>query len=213
MDWKEFIAALAGHLVWPASLLAIAGIFRAQIGRMLAKGLLKSVTLPGGFAAEFFQGLEKVEEELESSLSPGEDHRTLPDPTAADTFSDDMRAIAEVAPAAAVNEAFRRLELFLRREVTTERNPGLRPVSVVQLGHEAVKQNLLTPREVSAFQELRNLRNELTHRDDESITADTALSYADLAWQVAVAVQLAKGQTVLDGNPLPSARTKNHPEP
>ena len=98
-----------------------------------------------------------------------------PDVVADDRAS--LLALAEVAPNAAVMEAFRLVEIELRNVVDPERS--LR-ISVQRLARQAVAERWISVAVSEGVDDLARIRNGVSH-GDESVTVDQAVRFVDLA--------------------------------
>jgi hypothetical protein len=107
MDWLQFIAAVVGHLAWPAVLLVLLFFLRTQIVSLAFQ--LEELTLPGGAKAKFDKQLDQARQESEKVKIERSD--AIPDQGES---SDRDAELADKFPEAAVVEAFRKLELKLQ---------------------------------------------------------------------------------------------------
>lgn len=191
-----------GHLAWPIVAVVIVYILRAPLERVIGKRI-KSLTLPGGISAEFFdQGVERARAELASEATVGEieDQDVQESESPSSDFFEVVRQLAEVSPGAAVIEAFRRLEVVIRDEL--EPSPNSRPTPLLSLVKRAVDEKRLSPAEASAFNELRRLRNVLVHQDGQDIDSESALAFSEVAYRLAISLRLSSGKTINDGAPI-----------
>jgi len=203
----EFLSATIGHLVWPALIGALIFFFKEPVKELLASRELKNLKAgPGGVELQFDRELKVAEAKLEEGDESGSRALgTTPEVSLTSDFIGEMAQLAAISPRSVVLETHTRLEKLLRRVVTIDepRHGERRPTfSMRGLSRLAVAQDLLTPQEASALDELTLLRNRIAHEPDELISEGTSLRYAEAALQIAYAIRVAIGQTQLDGEPL-----------
>lgn len=200
MGWMQFVSEMTGHLVWPVLVLLVVLVLRTSI-RSAIEQRIKSVTLPGGAGAEFFdKGVERVREELQATGPKDQTEEPVNAKRPTSNFLDEIDQLAEVSPDAAVMEAFRRLEKVIRSEL--EAANGARPTPLPTLVKQAVDEHRLPPSEASAFNELRVLRNALAHDPGRGVDRESAMAFAEVARQLAISLWLSVGKTIADGEPI-----------
>ncbi|MBC9734495.1 hypothetical protein [Nocardioides marmotae] len=204
MTGLEFLSATIGQLIWPVLIVVLIFVFKSQIQQIAASPRLKRLKAgPGGIEVEFKEELEEAKKELEEAGSL----KALPGPEGslqdASDFYVDMQRLAELSPRAVVMEAAVRLEGVLRSALMeTSDDPRTSRQSMGPMSRQALKNGLLTPQEASVLDELNHLRNRVAHEPDHAISSTNALAYVELATQLAIAIKLASGDTILDGPAL-----------
>lgn len=166
MDWLTFISELIKAIAWPAVTLVIAFLFRGQIRALLAR-LKKGKLGPTEF--EFEETVKELKQEaVQAGLPPAAE-------TAAfwATYSD-PRAVIIDAWLGVERAAFRLAERLDLLVGGGSRNIG----RVIRLLQEA---NAIDPGQAGVLNELRVLRNQATHEVDFSPSADSVVSYVQLA--------------------------------
>lgn len=209
MGAVESATDIVRAFAWPLIVFCIVLLLRKPLGSLMKSDRVKRVKAgPTGVELEYFdRQVEKAFSDLGVSppepaqlAAPEDSHPPLAT-SPLDDFIDDMRRLAEVAPSAVVLESFSRLEAFLRRQLEPEladQEHGRR-FGIRQLVRLAVDRGLLSSAEASAVNESAYLRNIIAHeRTPMDLGADRALEYAELVRQVAIAVLVSRGRTVLD---------------
>jgi hypothetical protein len=155
MDWLQFIAAVVGHLAWPAVLLVLLFFLRTQIASLAFQ--LEELTLPGGAKAKFDKQLDQARQESEKVQIERSD--AIPDQSQS---RDRDAELAEKFPEAAVVEAFRKLELKL--QVIKLHMPML-PLrtTMVALVQTMLDLQLIDAHEYELYINLREARNAAVH--------------------------------------------------
>lgn len=204
LDWSLQLAAIwvqvAGVIVWPLTIIALAFCFRSPITGLLAKVTRFSVA---GTAFEFQQHLQNAE----SAAVQDDGDRLLLDHVddAAEIATDESGASPDVAPEAppalspnddltsispnvSVLVAWKKVEERLRQlnnEIDNRkgaRNPmKSRPISVPFLILKLDQHGLLSPTLVSMLNEMRQMRNLVAHESSPSISIDEAKRFQTLA--------------------------------
>lgn len=198
----EFLSATIGQLVWPVLIAVVVLLLKEPIKQLAANPRLKRVKAgPGGLELELRDELDQAEKELESGAETAELAGPKTEDGTALDFIAEMSRLASVAPRAVVLESHARLEGLLRNRVDVPSDDDRRPryLSMRTLTRAATSQGLLTKQEAAVLDELTFLRNRVAHEPDEEISKGTALRYAELSAEVAMAVRLARGATYLEG--------------
>jgi hypothetical protein len=183
---------------------------------MLRDRQLKSLKAgPTGLELSFFDNQireankDLTEASIELIKTPNPSPEKIADITEARSdFMAEMRRLASVAPRAAVLESFARLEEVLRSSVKVTGQDKSRwrgNISVRNLARMAVEQGLLTPSQLSAFDDVAVVRNVFTHEGAGNIDAARALAYADVIGQLITSITSAARY-------FPSAGTREDPD-
>jgi hypothetical protein len=205
MSWMEFIASLVSSLAWPATVVVAVVLLRRPLTKGLRTGVLRRLKAgPGGVELEWDRALEEAKTELAEEQPPAD---ALTDQVSGETaadFLEEMRQLASISPEAAVMESYRRLEHELR-PLLEARVPApsqrRRWGSLVALARQAVKLNILKPRDVDVLNDLSALRNAAAHERVE-LDQDRALAYADLVQDALITVV---NRLLIDGQQSSSA--------
>lgn len=178
MDILTFLSNVIGALAWPASLLVVVTILRRPIAELIP-GLrrLKYKDLEVDFGKE----LQKIEAVLDT-IEDAKQNDKLPIEVQSEalpkTRAELLERITELSPNAAILESWRNVERTLDFYFSSrgiERPPSGRTI----LGHLDYDPNF-PPQLVSAYQELRMLRNRAAH-DQENLTEAHAREFSALA--------------------------------
>jgi hypothetical protein len=175
MSALEFIASAA----WPLTILVIAVMFRSPITEALtsAAGRLKA----GPFELEWKQAISTIEADLGKppSISTGEIHGA----------AGKLDGLAEVAPAAAIAEAYGSIERALH-SLLEDRNVDIpKELTDVQaLANLAHQRGLITRQTSQAIEGLGILRNLATHGPAREISPQRAHEFVALTQGVLFAI-------------------------
>lgn len=202
MTGLEFLSATIGQLVWPVFIVMVVLILKEPIKQLATNPRLKRVKAgPGGLELELRDELDQAEKEIASGADAAELEAPRAGDDAATDFIAEMARLASVAPRSVVLESHARLERLLRNSVEVPEGEDRRPryLSMRTLTRAAKAQGLVSNQEAGVSDELTFLRNRVAHEPDEEISKETALRYAELSAEVAMAVRLALGETYLDG--------------
>jgi hypothetical protein len=199
----QLAASLVSALAWPVFvmiILLLAWIKRAPIAdlitsRSIGQGRALRRLRAGPIEIEWDQLIESTAEKV-LEASPREA------PVADAEVSQELATIADSIPAAAVLEAFARVEHRLR-EITADINVDTsrrRARTVGTMARLAFLSGLITEEILGAIYNLTRLRNEAAHRVGEAdITSDQAHDYLQLVDRVLRAMQTAEGKNGASG--------------
>lgn len=179
MDLLTFIAAIVGSLAWPVSLLVAVFMMRKPLTELIPEiRRLKYKDLEVDFGKE----LEKIEAVMDTverlPKSKGELPVEIEPEPLPKTRNELIEKLATLSPIAAILESWRNVErtldiYFMSRGIA-------RPISGQTItGHLDYDPNF-PPQLVSAYQELRLLRNRAAH-NQENLTAEHAREFSALA--------------------------------
>jgi len=179
MDFLTFMATIIESLAWPASLLVALFMLRMPIGELLP-GLrrLKYKDLEVDFGKEL-EKIEAVMDMVEEKTRPnGELPVEVPPEPLPKTRAKLLEKLAEISPNAAILESWRNVDRTLDIYFSSRGIERPRSGQAI-LGHLDYDPNF-PPQLVSAYQELRVLRNRAAH-DQENLTAEHAREFSVLA--------------------------------
>lgn len=195
MSGFELAAALVGSLAWPVVVLVVAVLFRRQLAALLARPFTSLKAGP----VELVWDREIAEVEAELG-PPG-----LADESqgGAAGSSEQLAEVARIAPAAAVVQAFARVEEQLRQLLRdADLDPGRG--SAMQLARRAQEAGLVQREMVRAIEGIAVLRNLAAHGHDAELDEPRALDYLALTDAVSYALT-QEGRTRLAGHGGPAA--------
>jgi len=176
MSAPEFIASVA----WPVVILAIAVMFRKPIVAALASatGRLKA----GPFEMAWEQAISTLEREVDQSPA-------LSEYEVDDSASNKSRELVDVSPAAAIVEAYGRVEVALRNLLKMNDVQGNENAwSVRTLAGLARQHDLITGETEHAIDGLRVLRNLAAHGKGNDLSSQRAQEFVALADGVVFAI-------------------------
>lgn len=186
MDWLTFLSNTIGQVLsWPVAIVIIGLMFRRPISERL-KDVRRIKTKH--FEADFGSHLEKAEGELNKAVAKLPSQKPLPaleNPPPPKTRKEMIDELTELMPNAAIMESWRNIERTLDFYFQSRGIEKPRSGQTI-LGHLDYDPNF-PPQLVSAYQELRLLRNRAAHAS-ENVTAEQAKSFAALADRLALAL-------------------------
>lgn len=178
MSGLEFIAALVSALAWPATAVIVTVIFRRQLAVLLARPFSSMKAGP----LELVWDREIAEAEAEVEPRPDAPHSAAGEAS----VTDPLREVARVAPAAAVVQAFARLEEQLRQLLDAA---GVDARGTArQMGRQALDAGLIQPETMSAIDGLAVLRNLAAHGRQAELDEQRALDFLALVDAVSYAL-------------------------
>lgn len=178
MGWKEFIAELVSSLAWPTASVLLVSMFRAELAKIvqrLAKLKYKDLELD-------FEKVKQQSEELQAEFALEPQRLVSPVFT---SLEDQILDAVERTPSAAILLAWTGLESAIASAVSrlaiSPDSPSHRsPIHNIEMLKKAGR---LSRKHESLLQELRMLRNKVTHERDAmlSVSEAQALNYATAA--------------------------------
>lgn len=177
MDWLTFSVELIKALIWPLLVVIILIIIRKPLSELVP--YLKKLKL-GELEAEFEKTVRQIKDNMdqEPALKSKKTAALIPP-----AETERLYQLAEIAPNAAVLEAWKKLELaakelIARRGYELDYNIAA-PYRLIERILE--KTQLIELKKVKVFNELRKLRNKIAHAADFEISFDQAKEYIALA--------------------------------
>jgi len=190
MDWLTFIVGLARALAWPCTVLGIALVFRHQIALLLPD---VSQLRYKDFEVQFGRKVATIKAEAEQAKLPSlPDEHERPVRIIGPRKSEFgyLSELVEIAPKAAVMEAWREVE---RAVGDTAKRLALPPA---KMNRDAVRQLIASGRIdatlVRIIDDLRNLRNTVAHTAEIEVSLDDSEEYLKLALRVIGAIREVK---------------------
>lgn len=180
MDLLTFLASVIGSVAWPVAAIWIAFLFRAQIVSLLER--VRRLSL-GGNTVEFEERLAEVESEALAAA---------PEPSA-QVLDDRTLQLVSVAPLAAINESWVRLEIKLGSlaapKVAMEQN-WRSPPHFLHLTSAVRAAGLISPQAEALLQSLYTLRGDVLAKGSD-VTTDEAVRFVTLT---------EKAKALIDGS-------------
>jgi hypothetical protein len=177
MDSKQLIASLVSSLAWPAAVVCIAVLFRAQLKTLLTDRLRHIEA--GPLKADFDKQVSKVEATLGKAGMPVPAHAE----------SDELADLAKHAPEIVISEGFAVIEHELRKALVSTGDPAPDEVDGIQLAQLAVDRGLITPLTLNAIEGIATMRNLAVHGPRREITVAQVDEYLALVESVLYAVR------------------------
>ena len=172
-------------LAWPVVVLVLTYSLRSELRQLLER--LTEVKY-GTFAAKFGRELEEARVELRqieatvdsaTSAGPGSTSSSF-NSGYADTLATLLK-IADIAPRAAIVEAWRRVEAAARKTADRMGITMIGGVGESQAIHTLADNGSLPASAISLYERLRKMRNDAAHTRGDSITKEVAEDYILLA--------------------------------
>ena len=177
MNGLEFIASIIDSLAWPASLFGVIFLFRARVAELIPFiGKLKYKE----FELEFRESMRELGAEAKALEGEGAE-----EPPEDPSVADQLYALAELSPRAAILEAWLNVEshaaMALRsRGIATDEE--LRKLAPMRLARLIESTTALNDEELKIFHKLRELRNQAVHLGDPDLSAHDVAEYIDLSF-------------------------------
>lgn len=172
----EAVLGFLGSLAWPVCALWLAYMFRPEIRTVVARlSRLKYKEFEADFAEEL-SAAEKSLDQIESETK----HETLVEPPTISPQLEHLLSIADVAPKAAIIEAWTLIEDAAGRSgfVQGAQIPRINPALYVSW---LVREGKIPAENEDTFASLRRLRNLVAHNSDIHVTPSDAQRYLKLA--------------------------------
>jgi hypothetical protein len=177
MDWLTATVEIIKALTWPIATFVILRMFREPLVALIP--LIQSFKLPG---VEVTVAREVAEAKTLAQTNLPEDHLEVT-PLAQLDKRTKLYQLAELAPRAAISEAWRELELAAAEAVGKICSDDLpKPLRSPMSFAEALrKDSLISTNQYNALAKLRKIRNESVHLADFSLEANVVRDYIDTA--------------------------------
>jgi hypothetical protein len=192
MDFLTFLSKVVEAIAWPATVLILLAILRKELP-LIAKSLRRLKYKD--FVFEFDAATQAIADEVKQAVpTPEKQISLMGNPKGAAQAK--LEAIAELAPRAAILEAWLQVEAAAADVI---RNKGLATLTSfpgpLRLREGLQKGGILNSRQVAIFEQLRTLRNEAVHVPDAEFTKLAVASYIESA------ISMASYLEDLAGNP------------
>ena len=178
MDALTATVEIIKAVTWPVAALIIARTFREPLLALIP--FIRSLKLPG-VEVTVAREVAEAKSLAQPALPAPDAQRELP-PAELDT-RDKLYQLAELAPRAAISEAWRELELAGATAVTTLCPQDLpTPLRAPMSFAEALRNHqFISSDQWSAIAKLRKIRNESVHLQDFSLEPSIVRDYVDTA--------------------------------
>jgi hypothetical protein len=195
---EQFVASLVHSLAWPAAVVGLAVVFKAQLSRLIDHPLRRLRAGPAGLELEFDRVLATVEADVERPgagarewplVTVGAEGAGVPEPFG--EVQTELAGLARQAPAAAILEAFARVERLLQ-ELLKDKIKFPSALGANALAQSALSHGLISPQNLSAIQGIAVLRNLAAH-NLAGVAVEQALEYLSLVDAVLYSLQRPPG--------------------
>ena len=176
MDAWEFASSAIASLAWPTAAVSLGVLIRRPLTSLLSSSTIKRWKVgPGGVEIEQWdRQAERAREDLEpvpGSASGG--------PDTSEIYGDSLLALADVSPATAILEGFKRIEDRLRRMVGERGMSSVEHLDAGELIREALHSGVINSQTAHAIGGLQVLRDLAAHGSaPERLDAARARDYA-----------------------------------
>ena len=169
MDWMTFVSKLVESLAWPVAAVGLVALLHDDIRKLLP--FIKKFKA-GPLEAEF-------EREVKALKEATPDREALAKPDAASKAF--LVQLAELHPRSAILESWVRVEAAARAALARKVKPTGGYIPAARIAEPLAQQGALTQDQVTLFNDLRRLRNEVAHAEGFEPTIESASAYIDLA--------------------------------
>ena len=168
MSTLTFIAEMTKALAWPTAIVVLSLIFRRHFS-----GLLEGVKLRRVQKGEWLADFETVAQEVRAEL-PSEGRTTGETVQTQSPLSDETKRLVELAPTAAVSQAWNQLE---DRVIAVAANAGIKQSRLPEVLRAMVDKGVIKPSVSDSVLGLRNMRNLAVHAPSDRLTQSQAQEY------------------------------------
>jgi uncharacterized protein YutE (UPF0331/DUF86 family) len=178
MTWLQFLSSVTSSVAWPLVVLAIAFILRRELVALFER--IAEISLPGGYKVVFSKSLKEAQAAVAqiSEESKFKGRAMTRDAALEYLFSDESMRDSLSLMSQMLNVYGHMITLLMDVRSIIEK-PDLRdPEDVVR---ELVRQNLVSPSFLSAFENIRKARNALVHLDERDLDVQEAIQFVSQA--------------------------------
>jgi hypothetical protein len=182
VDVLTFISEIIKALAWPATVITLLILVRKElpaIAKSLRRLKFKGVELEFGDAAKAIA--TEAKDALPKTPTEG---RLFGQPK--EEMANKITAIAEIAPRAAILEAWLQVEAAAADLVRKRDIAKISPTSgPMRLRNMLVRIDALNPKQIAIYENLRRLRNQAVHVPEAQFTPESVKDYIDTALNMA----------------------------
>jgi hypothetical protein len=174
MDWLTFFSTVVASLSWPATVLVVLILIRKElpeISSSLRRIKYKDIEF------EFSEVAKAVENEVKEAIPGAKDNAQLSGhPLVIEQRR--LESIGDISPRAAILEAWLQVEAAAVKLIQKRRPEAYKSYpGPMRLRDNLVDGQILNLRQLTAFENLRKLRNEAVHVPDIEFTKSAVSSY------------------------------------
>jgi hypothetical protein len=192
MDGLQFIASLVGSLAWPLAVLALALVFKRQLGELI--GRLRSVKALGAEGTfdprDAESAVALATATATASVQEAAQANTTPNLARDADLADRLHDMAVSHPRAAVMEAWAEVEEVLRARLGTSQTEVPRGYAGRRLINLALGDDVINRETAEALVRLSTQRNLAAHEGE--VTVEKALDYLALCDSVIYALKVGR---------------------
>jgi len=184
MTTLQFIASLVRSLAWPAAVILLALIFKAQIRQLTSRPLRRLKA--GPLDMEF----DRLGAEVEAAVGQGPLASVAGQGSIQTPVIEGLEVLATSSPIAAVMDAHAAVEQAIRDLIlTVDPEANVSRMSVGQLLRLATDRDLVAPETAKAVEGITIMRNLAAHGRASEVTLDRARDYLALTEAVLYALR------------------------
>ncbi|MCL6264383.1 hypothetical protein [Craterilacuibacter sp. RT1T] len=181
MDMLTFLSKLVEAIAWPV--VAVICLFSLKEQLLQLSPLLRRLKYKE-FEAEFGEGVREVSEKLTEKEISSTISTSTEEITASENTRNHLIRLAEIAPRAAILEAWLKIEHSAQRLIRSHETAEHRTIRTMGPGINLdliYKTGVVTNEQLDSFKMLRGLRNKVIHFSEVALPLDEVLEYIDLA--------------------------------
>jgi hypothetical protein len=163
-----FIAEMTKALAWPTAIVVLSLIFRQHFG-----GLLEGVKLHRVQKGEWLADFETVAQEVRAEL-PGQGRIPSESAHTESPLAGETKRLIDLAPAAAVSQAWNQLE---DRVIAAATSTGITQTRLPEVLRAMVDKGIIKPSVSDSILGLRNMRNLAVHAPADRLTQSQAREF------------------------------------
>jgi len=183
VNWLEFISSIVGSLAWPACVIGVTFLVKAEIPQLIRSlRRLKYKDLELEFEKSFKEIADKSKEAF-----PNSSEGVLILGQSQEEQEKRLSYVSDLAPRSAIVEAWLLVE---SAAIDAVRKSGVAPLKSMpgpmRLRDYLVKAQLLNQEQQAVFEKLRVLRNQAVHAIDAEFSSSAVKNYVESALQMAI---------------------------
>lgn len=186
MDSNQLVVGLAQALAWPLITFFIVLLLRKPFVELL-KNIEKMKWQ--GVEFEFGRQLVNAEKGAKKLSLPSAKSVELPAFKQKSSLYEQMKAIAEISPAAAITDSWKAVEFAILEVAKAQNYDVAGHTPAYKIVEKLVGDQIVDQDTFLLYRDLRNLRNNAVHHSDFLISVDDALRYIDLSLSLANRLQ------------------------
>jgi hypothetical protein len=190
VDWLTFFSEIVKALAWPGTIITLLVLLRKElptIAKSLRKLKIKGVEL------EFGAATKAVATEVKDAVPPTTANARLLGHSKDETLQK-LKAVSDVAPRAAILEAWLQVEAAAAELIRQSGVPTASLGGPMRLRDMLLRIEALNPKQIAVFEDLRKLRNHAVHVPEAQFTPAAVENYIDAALTLATYLEDLTGK-------------------